>query len=156
MVLITTSRNKGQLPGQRSGRKRNYLRTPTAPGSSIRERGNSIGYPNQRLVKARSKCPCATSRISEGFSPCILSFWIARISWMRLSRRSVTCCADLYWLVRYNDRRLDIIRKSFSLKKTYSPFSQPSLQISHSLSVSRPCSFLKARISLVNRPSYKP
>lgn len=40
--------------------------------------------------------------------------------------------------------------------RTHSPLSHPSLQISHPLSRSRPCSFLSARISLVKSPSYNP
>lgn len=40
--------------------------------------------------------------------------------------------------------------------ETYSPSSQPSRQISQGRSASSPRSFLKARISLVTNPSYKP
>lgn len=40
--------------------------------------------------------------------------------------------------------------------ETYSPSSQPSRQISHGRSASSPRSFLKARISFVTNPSYKP
>lgn len=38
--------------------------------------------------------------------------------------------------------------------RTYSPSSQPSVQMSHGLSTSKPCPARRARISRVRRPSY--
>lgn len=74
-----------------------------------------------------------------------------------LLRRPVLTWSDILHRRRLHlNPKVFLFLKKKKKGKTYSPFSQPSLQISHSLSVSKPCSFLKARISLVNRPSYKP
>lgn len=42
------------------GSIREYLRMPMPPGSSIADRGKSIGYLSQRLAKALRLWPCAT------------------------------------------------------------------------------------------------
>jgi hypothetical protein len=54
MMLVATEKSENYEKGVREY-EGPYLRTPTAPGSSIRSKGKSIGYPSQRLVKARRR-----------------------------------------------------------------------------------------------------
>ena len=61
---------KESLEKEKRERAAFHLKTPTAPGSSIIDKGNSRGYLSQRFAKARRRWPCATCRMQ------------ARVSWV--------------------------------------------------------------------------